>query len=136
MKSFLACLCVCAVLVGCGHSYRTFGQLSADAAAVPVPDAVQFVTERQTMEDGPGFTTSKFEEVTREFQASLSCAALETAWRASLAGSHRGFRVLRGTANGGMLQIELTDRPEHLGITLGRSDVCGTPFIWAYNDPH
>jgi hypothetical protein len=129
------CALVASLPAACGHGYRSFPQLAKDAAAIPVPPQVQFVREQRSVH-APGFFTGKFEEVDRQFKTSLSCPALEAAWRGSLTRRHRSFHVLRFSENGGTLRIELTDRPEHVGISLGNDQHCGTPFVWAFNYPH
>jgi hypothetical protein len=130
------------VLVGCG-AYRSFRQLHSDAAAVPVPRAVTFVKETQTVEDGPGFTSAKFEQVSRVYRNPLPCSGLVRAWSTALRQAGRKFRRwdyphMFGAA--GLFGITILDRPEHLGITIGNdylgANQCPRPFIYAFNQPH
>ena len=52
---------------------RTFAELAADASAVPVPTGVAFVRESRSVEDGPGFTTATYKEVSRLYVSEMSC---------------------------------------------------------------
>ena len=129
-------------LVGCGGAL-SFRRLHADAAAVPVPAGVTFVRESRAVNGGAGFTTTKFEEVAREFRNPLACSRLEQAWSTAL---HRGERTFSRwdyphmAGGAGQFGLTITDRPEHLGVTLGQwyagTQRCRSPFIYAYDDPH
>lgn len=120
--------------------YRSFAELAADATALPVPKGVRFVSEVRSIEDGPGFTTTKSEQVVRQFATSLSCQALERSWAAALQGANRKFRfdnVAHKFGAIGSLGIVITDRPENLGITIGTDNGdCNRPFIYSFNSPH
>jgi hypothetical protein len=128
-----------ALCSGCG-SGRTFAQLGTDAARVPVPADVTFVRQSQSVNDGPGFTTAKSEQVTRQYRTDLSCELLERRWADVLRAAGRKYRVANyphsyGTS--GSLGIMLTDRPEVLGVTVGTDDGhCAQPFVYAFNRPH
>lgn len=95
--------------------------------------------------DGPGFSTSHSEEVTRTFANGLPCTELQALWVDALRQAHRSFTVtpephLFGTS--GQAEIVISDRPENLGITLGYIDSDGTytqctsPFVWSFNSLH
>ena len=128
-----------AVLAGCGHA-RTFAQLATDAAAVPVPPGVTFVGEHQGVNDGPGFTTTKSEEVARQYASALPCEQLQRAWADALRGAHRRFRITNYPHSFGAIGsvgITITDRPENLGVTIGTDDGhCANPFVYSFNRPH
>ena len=127
-------------LTGCGHSYRSFAALASDAADVPVPAGVAFVSAEQHTNDGPGFTTTKSEEATRQFRTALPCADLERAWASALRAEHRRFAFddhPHAFGSIGSLGIRITDRPEFLGVTLGTDDGhCTRPFVYAFNANH
>lgn len=127
------------VLSGCGSGARTFSQLAADASAVPLPGSVTFVHHQQSVEDGPGFTTSTFREVADQYKSSVPCAALESSWADALRRAHRQFKidnVPHKFGAIGSLGIDITDRPENLGITIGTDDgACATPFVYSFNNP-
>jgi hypothetical protein len=135
-------LALAAVLAtsGCLGGFRSWHQLAADARSVPVPTGLTFVKEVRSVADGPGFTTSKFEEVVRQFHNTIPCLALELSWSATLRAAHRQFRVDNHPhtfGSIGSLGIMLTDRPEHLGITIGADNgYCRAPFVYAFNPPH
>ena len=118
---------------------RTFTELAADAAAVPVPTGVTFVRQVQSTQDGPGFTTTTFREVDRQFVSTRSCQSLERSWAAVLRKAHRRFRydnVPHEFDAIGSLGIVITDRAENLGITIGTDNGdCNKPFIFAFNNP-
>jgi hypothetical protein len=123
-----------AILVAACNSTRTFAQLVADASAVPVPPGVTFVRQQQSLNDGPGFTTSKFEEVTREYSCNVPCESLKQSWADVLRVAKRPFQI---SSIGSLEIITITDRPEHLGITIGDGpNHCRSPFVWAFNSPH
>jgi len=123
----------------------SFTQLAYDARHVPVPEGLRFVKEVRSTEDGPGFTTTHSEQVTRTFDNSLPCPTLQEEWVNALRRAGRSFTLdleprLGGAS--GLSMITVNDRPEHLGITLGSiaNDgsyiSCATPFIWSFNAPH
>ena len=138
----LVCGLTSTVVAGCGlfAQSRTFAELAADASAVPVPMGVTFVREVRGVEQGPGFTTATFREVSRQYVSQMSCQVLERTWSAVLRRAHREFRIDNvphkfGTI--GSLGIVITDRPENLGITIGTDDgTCGKPFVYTFNNPH
>ena len=119
---------------------RTFTELAADAAAVPVPTGVTFVRQVQSTQDGPGFTTTTFREVDRQFVSTRSCQSLERSWAAVLRRAHRTFHydnVPHKFGAIGSLGIVITDRPENLGVTIGTDNgECSRPFIYAFSNPH
>lgn len=119
---------------------RTFTELAADAAAVSVPTGVTFVRQVQSTQDGPGFTTTTFREVDRQFVSARSCQSLERSWAAVLRRAHRTFRydnVPHKFGAIGSLGIVITDRPENLGVTIGTDNgECNKPFIYAFDNPH
>ena len=119
---------------------RTFAELAADASAVPVPTGVTFVREDRSVEDGPGFTTATFKEVSRQYVSEMSCQVLERTWSDLLRRAHRGFRidnVPHKFGAIGSLGIVITDRPENLGITIGTDNGdCGKPFVYSFNNSH
>jgi hypothetical protein len=129
-------------LAGCGGA-RSFGELRADAAAIPVPSGVTFVRQSQSVEDGPGFTTANLEEVAREYRNHRPCPSLAQAWSTVLARAHRRFRRWdhpQSAGAGGQFGITVLDRPEHVGATLGAyylgARACPRPFVYSFNDPH
>ncbi len=130
------------VIAGCSSVShpRTFTELAADAAALPVPTGVMFVRQVQSTQHGPGFTTTTFEEVVRQFASSQSCQSLERSWVAVLRQAHRKLRydnVPHMFGATGSLGIVLIDRPETLGVTFGTDNGdCNRPFIYAFNSPH
>lgn len=138
----LLCGLVATAMAGCSAivQSRTGGDLAADASAVPVPTGVTFVRENRSVEDGPGFTTATYKEVTRQYVSEMSCQVLEHNWSVVLRRAHRGYRidnVAHKFGPIGSLGIVITDRPENLGITLGADDgACGKPFIYAFDIPH
>lgn len=124
---------------------RSFAQLSADAAEVPVPAGVTLVHQASSTNDGPGFSTTHSEEVTRTFANAMACTELQARWVDALRRAHRTFTVtpephLFGSS--GQAEIVISDRPENLGVTLGGIDSDGTytrctsPFVWSFNSPH
>lgn len=138
----LLCGLVPTVIAGCSlfAQARTFAELGADAAAVPVPMGVKYVSEVRSVEDGPGFTTATYNEVSRQYASETSCQALEHAWSVVLRRAHREFRidnVPHKFGPIGSLGIVITDRPENLGITLGTDDgACGKPFVYSFDNLH
>jgi hypothetical protein len=135
----VAVLAVAVTVTSCNSS-RSFGELAKDAEAVPVPAGVQFVREQRSVEDGPGFTTSKSEQVTREFSTNDPCGSLESSWMKALAAEHRRFHLDNHPHRFGALGslgIAVQDRSEVLGITLGTDNgSCPHPFVYAFNQPH
>jgi hypothetical protein len=120
---------------------RTFAQLASYASAVPVPKAgVTFVGEDQSVEDGPGFTSAKYNVVTRQYSSSLSCQALERSWADVLTRAHREFRIYHYPHKFGAigsLEIDITDTPDNLVIFIGfDSGECNKPLLSASDSPH
>jgi hypothetical protein len=119
---------------------RSFSELAADAEAVPTPPGVTFVREAQGTNDGPGFTTTKSEEIARQYASALSCAVLEGTWAEVLRAAKRRFRLANHPDSfgaTGSLGIEVTDRPEVLGVTIGTDDGrCSHPFVYSFDPPH
>jgi hypothetical protein len=119
---------------------RTSAQLLADARALPTPTGLVFRREASQTSDAGGFSTQHFQEVERTYANSASCGVLGQAWERVLRAAGRHFkRDDKPHSFGaiGSLGIAVTDRPEHLGITLGTDDGhCANPFIYALNDPH
>ncbi len=104
-----------------------------------MPTGVTYVRDVRSVEDGPGFTTARYKEVTRQNVSELSCQVLEHAWSVVLGRAHRQFRidnVPHKFGPIGSLGIVITDRPEHLGITIGTDDgACAKPFVYSFNNP-
>ena len=132
-------------VVGHGPKPLSFDELAADASSVPVPANLQFLSEQRSTNNGPGFSTLKFEEVTRTYRNSLPCGELEQRWLSQLAAAHRTVRIDREPTlyvAEGQVEIVITDRSENLGITLGSITnkgayiECGGPWIWAFNHLH
>ena len=132
------------LLVSCSTPL-SFMELSLNARHVPVPQGITFVKEVRSTEDGPGFTTTQSEQVTRVFHNSLPCTTLQEEWIGALRRAGRSFSLdleprLGGAS--GLSTIIINDRPEHLGITLGAITndgsyiSCNAPFIWSFNSPH
>jgi len=138
----LLCGFVPTAMAGCSlfAQSRTFAELAADASAVPVPMGVTFVREGRSVEDGPGFTTATYKEVSRQYVSEMSCQVLEHTWSVVLRRAHREFRidnVPHKFGSIGSLGIAITDRPENLGITIGTDNgACGKPFVYSFNSPH
>ena len=138
----LLCGLVATAMAGCSvfAQSRTFGELAADASAVPTPMGLTFVRESRSVEDGPGFTTATYKEVTRQYASEMSCQTLEHNWSVVLRRAHREFRIdniPHKFGSIGSLGIVITDRPENLGITIGTDDgACGEPFVYSFNSPH
>lgn len=138
----LLCGFVPTAMAGCSlfAQSRTFAELAADAAAVPVPMGVTFVREGRSVEDGPGFTTATYKEVSRQYVSEMSCQVLEHTWSVVLRRAHREFRidnVPHKFGSIGSLGIVITDRPEDLGIAIGTDHgACGKPFVYSFNSPH
>ena len=135
----LPCALMLIVPPGC-TSPRSFEALAVDAEAVPVPAGVMFVRQVQGINDGPGFTTTKSEQVTRQYRTTLPCQVLENSWVEALRAAGRRYRIAhypRKFGAVGSLEIEINDRPEPLGITLGTDDGnCANPFVYSFNLPH
>ncbi len=137
----LVCGLALTVVASCGifAQSRTFAELSADASAVPVPKGVTFERQVRSVEDGPGFTTSTFKEVSRQYVSELSCQVVERTWTAVLRRAHREFRidnVPHKFGAIGSLGIVIADKPENLGVTIGTDDGdCARPFVYAFNNP-
>lgn len=132
-------------IIGRGPKPLSFDELASDAASVPVPAGLQFLSEQRSTNDGPGFSTQKAEEVTRIYRNSLPCGELEQRWLSQLAAAHRTARIDREPTlyvAEGQVEIVITDRSENLGITLGSITNkgvyidCGGPWIWAFNHLH
>ena len=120
----------------------SFTQLSQQAHGVPVPSGIMYVREQRSVEHGPGFTSSTFDEVTLTYSNTLPCLTLQQRWLDALRKAGRSFRLvlephLFGTS--GQAEIDVTDRPGNLGVTLGSITNDGTyigckaPFIWSFN---
>ena len=123
---------------------RSFAQLAYDARRVPVPRGVTLVKVERAVNDGPGFTASRFKEVDVSYKTSLPCGTLQQRWIEALRRSKRSFTLNpepRLYVSSGQVEIVITDRPEHLGITLGSianngSYIrCNAPFVWSFNSP-
>jgi hypothetical protein len=135
---------VAVLAAGCSSALSS-NQLAHDAQQVPVPQGLSLSKVTRSTEDGPGFTSSTFEEVARSYVNDLPCDELQAQWLMALRAAHRSFRLDAEPhlyASTGQVEIIVTDRPEHLGITIG--DIsgsgsylsCSSPFIWSFNDPH
>jgi hypothetical protein len=137
----LLCGLAAIALAGCSvlAQSRTYDELAADASAVPVPIGVTLVRESRSVEDGPGFTTATYKEVTRQYVSEMSCQILEQNWSDLLRRAHRQYRidnVPHKFGSIGSLGIVITDRPENLGITLGADDgACRKPFVYSFDSP-
>ena len=123
----------------------SFEELAQDAATVPVPEGVHFLSEGHMTNHGPGFSSQISEQVSRTYGNSLPCGVLEQRWQSALTAAHRQFRIHREPylyVATGQVEIVVTDRPENLGITLGGITNqgayigCSGPFIWAFNHLH
>lgn len=118
----------------------SLAHLKADAEAVPVPQGVAFTTEGQSSEDGSGFTTKKFDQVSRQYSSTLPCDALERTWADALHGADRRFEIANypnAFGASGSLGIRITDRTHPLGITIGNdAGHCNRPFVYSFNQPH
>jgi hypothetical protein len=127
------------VSVSC-TAHRTFAELSADAEAVPVPSGVTFVRQQQEMSNGSEFTTTKYEQVIRQYGAKMPCTLLEDNWAQALRAAGRRFKITNYPHKFGAigsLEIEIQDRPELLGINIGTDDgPCPNPIVYASNFPH
>ncbi len=132
------------LIAGCSAPL-SFTQLSYDARHVPVPQGITFVKEVRSTEDGPGFTTTHSEQVTRTFHNPLPCTTLQDEWVTTLRRAGRSFTLdlePRLFGANGLSRITINDRPEHLGITIGAITnegsfiSCDAPFIWSFNSPH
>jgi len=138
----LLCGLVPTAMAGCSSfaQSRTFAELAADASAVPVPKGVTFVRESRSVEDGPGFTTATYREVSHQYVSAMSCQVVEHNWSVVLRRVHREFRidnVPHKFGSIGSLGIVITDRPENLGITIGTDNgACGKPFVYSFNRPN
>jgi hypothetical protein len=129
---------------GCASSL-SFEQLADNAQQVPVPQGLSPAKVTRSTNDGPGFFSSTYKEVTRTYVNSLPCAELQAQWLKVLGDAHRSFRLNpepRLYVGSGQVEIVINDRHEHLGITIG--DItnsgsylsCSSPFIWSFNDSH
>ena len=145
MPAFAAGGLVAAGLIASCSAPLSFTQLSYNARHVPVPRGLTFVREVSSTEDGPGFTTTHSEQVTRTFRNPLPCTTLQEEWVGVLRRAGRSFTVdLEPRLGGetGLSRITITDRPEQLGITLGAITnegsyiSCNAPFVWSFNSPH
>ena len=124
---------------------RSFAQLAYDARHVPVPRGITLKNVDEVINDGPGFTNTHFQEVSRSYSNSLPCGTLQRRWIDALRKAKRSFHLLpepRLYVASGQMEIVITDRPEYLGITLGSLSNqgnytrCNSPFIWSFNSPH
>jgi hypothetical protein len=109
-------------------------------AGVPVPPSVHASGPvKQSLEDGPGFTTKKFHEVWRSYSTNLTCNQLESDWTAALREAGRRYAIVHHTpANFGYYQevITLPAQGAHLAITLGDGQMhCASPAVEAYTNP-
>ncbi len=142
LKGIVPLLVGSLALTTCGiySQTRTLHELTADVSAVPVPTGVTFVREVKSMQQGPGFSTTTFGEVVRQFVDTRSCQSLERSWAVVLRRADRKFRynnVPHTFGAIGSLGIVITDRPENLGITIGTdSGACNKPFVYSFNNPH
>lgn len=135
---------VVCLTAGCS-SPRTFAELGADARQVPVPAGVTLQKVTSATSDGPGFTTTHSEGVTRVYASALACDELQARWVAALRRAQRSFHLdaePRLFGSSGQANIAITDRPEELGVTLGDIATdghyleCRSPFVWSFNQPH
>lgn len=115
---------------------RSFAQLAAAAESVPVPAGVTLLDESSTVNDGPGFTTSKAEQVTRRFSTSMTCADLTDAWSTTLRAHHIRYTLQNYAGEAGIRLTIHNGYPEFLGITLGSLGRCTAPFVWSFNRLH
>jgi hypothetical protein len=116
-----------------------FEELAADVEAVPAPRDTAFVRQYRALNDGPGFTTAKSVVVVREYRTNLACRALQDSWAEALRAAGRPFRIANCPHSGwpgSVLGIEITDRTEFLGVTLGDDGHCAKPFVYAFNRAH
>jgi hypothetical protein len=101
---------------------------------------VAFVGEDRSVEDGPGFTSAKYNVVSRHYRSSLSCQALERSWADLLRRDHREFRIYHYPHKFGAigsLEIQITDTPDNLGLFIGfDSGECNGPLLSASDSPH
>jgi hypothetical protein len=118
---------------------REYPKLSAMVQSVPVPDGVQAQGPlQQSIEDGPGFGSGKFPEVSQGFMTGLSCSDLEAAWTTALRAAGIKFQVDKPQATVGAPPevILIHSRSPYLAITLGDAPThCNTPWVEAYTDP-
>jgi len=118
----------------------SFAQLWADADAVPAPPGLTFIGKAQSIENGPGFTTKKYESVSRQYASTLSCDELERRWADDLRAAHRRFEIANYPHSSGSIGsqgIRITDRTHPLGITIGTDNgYCSKPFVYSFNRPH
>ena len=121
-------------------SPRTSAQLLADARSLPTPARVVLERQASVTNDAGGFSTQHFQEVELTYANSDSCDTLRRSWERVLRRARRHFKRddhPHSFGAIGSLGIAVTDRPEHLGITLGTDDGrCARPFIYALNNPH
>jgi hypothetical protein len=133
---------VAVLATGCSSSL-SFKQLADNAQQVPVPQGLSPAKVTMSTNDGPGFLTSTYKEVTRTYANSRPCAELQAEWLKALGDAHRSFRLHPEPhlyVSIGQVEIIINDRHEHLGITIG--DItgsgsylsCSAPFIWSFND--
>jgi hypothetical protein len=136
-----AAVVVIAAMTGCvaGTGQPTFHDLRVLVKSVPVPPRLRPGPIKQSTEDGPGFTTSKFREVSRGYRTSLTCRELEAEWTVTLRKARVPYSIVRHTrADFGYPQeiLTLPASRAHLAITLGDgASHCSTPSIEAYTDP-
>lgn len=140
----LPALILAVVVIACltifAQHPRSYAQLASDASSVPVPAGVTFLRETRSVEDGPGFTTATFKEVSFDYVTKLPCQVLEREWADALQRAHRKYKidnVPHKFGAIGSLAIVILDRPESLGVTLGTDNgYCAQPFIYSFNGPH
>ena len=138
----LSVLCVGAVLTGCSVApqlgvpstgLRCLRSASADGG-------VTFLGEDRSVEDGPGFTSAKYNVVSRHDSSSLSCQAVERSWADVLTRAHREFRIYHYPHKFGAigsLEIDITDTPDNLVIFIGfDTGECNKPLLSASDSPH
>jgi hypothetical protein len=120
----------------------SFVQLSQQAHGVPLPPGIVYVKEQRSVENGPGFTSDTFKEVTLTYSNTLPCLTLQQRWLDALRKARRSFRLVLEShlyGGSGQAEIDIRDRPGHLGVTLGSITngdsyiECKAPFIWSFN---
>lgn len=118
---------------------REYPRLRAMVQEVPVPPGVHRKGEPQEyLNDGPGFTSTKFPEVTQKFATSLDCHDLERSWLTALRSAHIAFTIhsiSTGTTSS-FIVIAIRETPPYLAITPGgAANGCPSPSVEAYTDP-
>ena len=136
----VAVAAVAAAAVLFRSSPRTSAQLLADARSLPTPAGVVLERQASVTNDAGGFSTQHFQEAELTYANIDSCDTLRRSWERVLSRARRHFKRddhPHSFGAIGSLGIAVTDRPEHLGITLGTDDGrCARPFIYALNNPH